>query len=62
MNHEVGLYRNNDSSSYPYEFYCCASRLGAHVFTQAGSLGDKIPTDQLLPLRDRKADVAYEEI
>jgi hypothetical protein len=29
---------------------------------RSGSLGDQIRTDQLLPLRDRKADVAYEEI
>jgi hypothetical protein len=27
-----------------------------------GSLGDEICTDQLLPLRDPKADVAYKEI
>jgi len=28
----------------------------------SGSTGDEIRTEQLLPIRDRKADVAYDEI
>ncbi len=35
---------------------------GASRHVAFGSLGDEICADQLLPLRDLKADVAYEEI
>ena len=31
-------------------------------YDRKGSLGDEIRADQLLPFRDRKADVAYQEI
>ena len=43
MNHEAGLCRNKDSSALLFEFYCCAGRLGAQVFTQPGS-GPVLPT------------------
>jgi hypothetical protein len=34
MNHEVGLCRNDDSSTLPSGFYCCKIGLGVRVFTQ----------------------------
>jgi hypothetical protein len=37
-------------------------RLRKDLQVALGSLGDEICADQLLPLRDPKADVAYEEI
>ncbi len=36
MSHEFGLRRNNDSSTLPSGFNCCAMGLGVHVFTQPG--------------------------
>ncbi len=37
MNKKAGLRRNNDSSTLPSGFNCCAMGLGVHVFTQPGS-------------------------
>ena len=35
-NHEIGLCRNNDTSTLPSGFNCCAEGLDIGVFTQPG--------------------------
>ncbi len=37
LNQKAGLRRNNDSSTVPSGFNCCAIGLGISVFTQSGS-------------------------
>ncbi len=38
MNREVGIRHNNDSSTLPFGFNCCAIGLGGRVFTQPGPI------------------------
>ncbi len=40
MNREVGIRHNNDSSTLPFGFNCCAIGLGGRVFTQPGPTPD----------------------
>jgi len=40
MNREVGIRHNNDSSTLPFGFNCCAIGLGGRVFTQPGPKTD----------------------
>ncbi len=47
LNQEAGLRRNNDSSTLPSGFHCCAEGLGIRVFTQPGPRADIQPVQPI---------------